>query len=200
MTRFTNCRVVRGGELVEEDLWVQEGVVVDPKKMFWAAESAADFVDGGAIVDVDCGGAVVAPGFIDVQINGAFGVDFADPANITAEQLRAVGRRLLAHGVVAFLPTLVSSTSAVYRDAIARFQAIQRMTGEGGGSDGGVGGDGSEEAADVGAEMLGLHLEGPFMNVAKKGAHRQDNLRNVSSRYFIVLWASRHEVVTVCRR
>ena len=216
MTRFTHCRVVRGDALVEEDLWVQDGVVVDPKKRFWASSSAEDFMDGGTVVDVDCGGAIVAPGFIDVQINGAFGVDFANPANMTAEKLQAVARGLLAHGVVGFLPTLVSSPSAVYQEVIARFQAMQAKNSLDGdnqnirnessssssSSSGGGGGGSSSSASDggdeghgattddeacglggggvsggVGAEVIGLHLEGPFMNVAKKGAHDASNLR-----------------------
>ena len=164
MTRFTNCLLVRGDELVIEDLWVQDGVVVDPKARFLAAASAEEFVDGGKIIDVDCGGAYVAPGFIDVQINGAFGIDFADPANMTAEKLAIVANGLLAHGVVGFLPTIVSSSSAVYTESLALFRKAQQALRQSGNRSG--------------ASVLGLHLEGPFMNPAKKGAHKLANLRD----------------------
>nr|MBP8123314.1 N-acetylglucosamine-6-phosphate deacetylase [Caldilineaceae bacterium] len=64
-----------------------------------------DFVDGG--------GHLLAPGFLDLQVNGGFGLDFtADPTTIWA-----VGERLPRYGVTAFLPTIITAPLAVSRAA-----------------------------------------------------------------------------------
>ncbi|KAM5131105.1 N-acetylglucosamine-6-phosphate deacetylase isoform 2-T2 [Callospermophilus lateralis] len=61
--QFTNCRILRGGALLREDLWVREGRILDPEKLFFDERRVAD-------EQRDCGGYILAPGFIDVQING----------------------------------------------------------------------------------------------------------------------------------
>lgn len=92
---------------------------------------------------------IVAPGLIDLQVNGGFGVDVGDdPAAI-----RHLARRLPATGVTAFLPTVVTAPTPFYRRAFDAFAA---------GRDG------------PGARPLGLHLEGPFLSPARPGAHRRD--------------------------
>ena len=66
---------------------------------------------------MDCGGNILAPGFIDIQINGAFGVDFSYDVQDEvsgAAVLEKVGRGILAHGVTSFCPTVVTSPSSVY--------------------------------------------------------------------------------------
>lgn len=62
--QFTNCRILRGGTLLREDLWVRGGRILDPEKLFFEERRVAD-------EQRDCGGRILAPGFIDVQINGA---------------------------------------------------------------------------------------------------------------------------------
>lgn len=66
---------------------------------------------------VDCGGRFLVPGFIDVQLNGAYGVDFSSctetPTQL-AEGLATVRKELLKHGVTAFCPTIISSAPATY--------------------------------------------------------------------------------------
>ena len=60
VVRFTRCRVLRDHELREgEDLWVRDGVIADPKSLFWE----------GCVPDevVDCENRIVAPGLIDLQ-------------------------------------------------------------------------------------------------------------------------------------
>ena len=96
MTKFTNCWLLRNSKLVRDDLWVQDGVVVDPRKMFWEAGDSNE----GAAADrvVDCDGGIVCPGFIDVQLNGAAGVDFSDP-ELDEEKILAVTRLVVEHGV-----------------------------------------------------------------------------------------------------
>ena len=89
-----NCRLVRNHEIVRDDLWIENGKIINPEKLFF---------DQGRTFDrqIDCRGLLIAPGFIDLQINGGFGVDFSndikDPES--AERcLYAVSKGILAHG------------------------------------------------------------------------------------------------------
>ena len=64
ITRFKNCDVLRNGELVKgADVWVREGKVIDPQRLFYEEKRKPDQI-------VDCQGLIVAPGFIELQING----------------------------------------------------------------------------------------------------------------------------------
>ena len=157
LVRFTNGRVVRGDELVWGDVWSQDGVVVCPETLFWSAASSAALVHEV----VDCGGCIVSPGLVDIQINGCFGCDFASPRVGEADVLRAA-RQVLRHGCTALAPTLVSSSRELYRSLVPRYAAWTR----------GGGGPGEPRRA----ALLGLHLEGPFLNEAKKGAHLASNI------------------------
>eukprot|EP00936_MAST-01D_sp_MAST-1D-sp1_P002306 g2306.t1 len=148
VTRVTNVRILRGGKLHVEDLWFRNGKFLDQQKRFWDSCSADEF-DPDEVIDGN--GMICAPGFIDIQLNGAFGIDFSSP-DITMAQVSDVARGLLSHGVTAFCPTLVSSHAATYRKIIPIFR---RTPG----------------SAEAGAAVLGLHLEGPFMAPQKKGAH-----------------------------
>jgi N-acetylglucosamine-6-phosphate deacetylase len=98
---------------------------------------------------VDVAGKYVAPGFIDLQLNGGWGHDFtSDPASIDA-----VARRLPATGVTAFLPTIVTAPVEVRHRALDTMATIEV----------------SESA--LGAVPLGLHLEGPAISPSRPGAH-----------------------------
>lgn len=106
---------------------------------------------------IDARGKIIAPGLIDLQLNGAFGDDFtAHP-----ETIWRVAAKLPRFGVTSFLPTLV--TSPVERAAEAQ-QVIKHRPPD-----------------FRGAEPLGLHLEGPFLNPQKKGAHNPAYLRTPDS-------------------
>ena len=63
VVRFSGCRQVINGKLVEKDLFVQCGKIVDPEKLFFDQKRTADVV-------YPCEGLIVAPGFIDLQLNG----------------------------------------------------------------------------------------------------------------------------------
>jgi N-acetylglucosamine-6-phosphate deacetylase len=93
-------------------------------------------------------GLILAPGLIELQINGGFGHDFTSEP----ESVWEVGARLPAHGVTAFLPTIVSSPP----EAAARARAAIAA---------------GPPKDYLGAIPLGLHLEGPFLSPAAAGAH-----------------------------
>ena len=91
-------------------------------------------------------GAILAPGFIDLQVNGGGGVLLNDDPSREAMRAIACAHRRL--GTAALLPTLISDTRDKARAAIASARAI---AGQGG--------------------VIGLHLEGPFLNPARAGVH-----------------------------
>lgn len=63
--QFRNCRLLRNHQLIVDDLWVRSGQIIDPEKVFFDEKKQAD-------LQIDCHGAIIAPGFIDLQINGKF--------------------------------------------------------------------------------------------------------------------------------
>jgi len=112
ITKFTNCRILRGEALVEEDLWISSitGKIV---------RSQAAFYDDYILPDetIDLGGRIVSPGFIDCQLNGAFGFNFStvfDDMSEYGKQLRNMNRRLVETGVTSYIPTLTSQTKDLY--------------------------------------------------------------------------------------
>ena len=95
----------------------------------------------------------VLPGFVDLQVNGSFGVDVAtDPG-----RLGELSERLVATGTTGYLPTVISSPVRSYREVIP---ALAR----------------SMEGPLGGAEPLGLHLEGPFVNPNQRRAHPEEGV------------------------
>src|SRR6266705_1183439 len=135
-------------------------------------EGRCVLVEHGRIVDVvdsadprcarsiqrDLGGNMLLPGFIDSQVNGGGGVLFNDAPSV--ESIRAIGRAHRRFGTTGFLPTLISADLDVVARAIAAVRSAL-------------------EAGVPG--VLGIHIEGPFLNVARKGVHDPAKLRDLDA-------------------
>src|SRR5256714_9740508 len=106
----------------------------------------------------DPGGQPLLPGFIGSQVNGGGGVLFNDAP--TVEAIRAIGRAHRRFGTTGFLPTLISADLDVVARAIAAVRSAL-------------------EAGVPG--VLGIHIEGPFLNVARKGVHDPAKLRDLDA-------------------
>lgn len=64
LIQFTNCKLVRNGKIItNDDLWVRNGKIVDPEKIFFDEKQQSH-------VKVDCKSSLISAGFIDLQING----------------------------------------------------------------------------------------------------------------------------------
>ncbi len=117
MIKFSNCRLlIAGGSLVEQDLWVQNGRVIDPAHRFWEAKSSLEYA---CDIVVDCMGCILSPGFIDLQFNGGYGVDCSDPT-ISEAAIHGVLARLPEFGVTSVCLTLVSSGPETYAAMAAK--------------------------------------------------------------------------------
>ena len=106
----------------------------------------------------------LAPGFIDIQVNGGGGVLFNDEP--TVEGIAAIGAAHRPYGTTGFLPTLITDTHETMAAAV---QA------------------GREAYAAELPGYLGLHLEGPFLNPERKGVHREDYIRSISEDDFTLI-------------
>ncbi|KAJ5449719.1 N-acetylglucosamine-6-phosphate deacetylase [Penicillium daleae] len=158
ITKFTNCRLVRGSSLVEQDLWIDSltGKILKDQEAFYELHLSPDEI-------IDLGGRILAPGLIDTQLNGAQGFDFSVPCaskNEYDQGLRLVNQGLARTGVTSYLPTIVSSTPEVY------WQVLPSL-----------GPTAATHRPQDGAESLGAHVEGPFINPNRNGVHKPDVLR-----------------------
>lgn len=137
----------------------------------------SEFVDGAAIV-VDgrtiaslCSEAdlpptierrpvkgLIAPGFIDVQVNGGGGVLFNQTR--TVDGIAAIGVTHRRFGTTGFLPTFITDEGYKMREALDAVRAglLEGVPG-----------------------LLGIHLEGPFINPARNGVHDADYIRPITS-------------------
>ena len=138
---LTNGRVFDGEQLLRD-----HAVIVDGQRIQAIVPQQQISTDGVEVHNLN--GNYLVPGFIDLQVNGGGGVMFNSAP--TVETIRTIGTAHCRYGTSGFLPTLITTCFDVMAQAIAAVdQAI------------------AEHVPGV----LGIHLEGPFLNPEKKGAH-----------------------------
>lgn len=146
-TLLRNARIVLPERIEQQaDLLIRDGKIT--------ALSDSKSPSAGSD-EIDLSGCTLLPGFIDVHIHGATGVDTMDA---DAAGLRRISQFLATQGVTAWLPTLVPAPDADYTRAIAAIEEAMKSPG--------------------GARILGVHYEGPFVNSAQCGALRQQYFRS----------------------
>jgi N-acetylglucosamine-6-phosphate deacetylase len=154
---------------------VRNAQIVLPDRI---AESASMLIDGDRIArilegpakssapgdsDVDLNGLTLFPGFIDVHIHGAVGVDTMAAGS---DDLLRIAEFLATQGVTAWLPTLVPATVEQYQWAIEAISGCRHR----------------QPAGSSGARVLGVHYEGPFVNTEQCGALHREHFRTYRDR------------------
>ncbi|GAL14837.1 N-acetylglucosamine-6-phosphate deacetylase [Vibrio astriarenae] len=126
------------------DVLAEHAIVIDNDQIVQICP-ASELPNGIDTVNLE--GANVSPGFIDLQLNGCGGVMFND--EITAETLEIMHQANLKSGCTSYLPTLITSSDENMRQAVAAARDYQALHQN---------------------QSLGLHLEGPYLNVIKKAS------------------------------
>lgn len=145
-THFINCRQCIGGKLISSPLTIDAEGLIIPNSPLPKDTKAIDLQN-----------AIISPGFIELQINGALGFHFA---HTKSPELYSAGVSKLAHylpstGVTGFFPTVPTVSSDVFKQVLP-FLAPKEEGGA--------------------ATVLGAHVEGPFLAPSKKGAHDASNM------------------------
>nr|WP_298723557.1 N-acetylglucosamine-6-phosphate deacetylase [uncultured Steroidobacter sp.] len=140
------------GRLLRDSGWVDDQVVlIEGARIAQIVSSDSEW---HADASYDLQGQTLLPGFIDIQVNGGGGVLFNDDPSVAS--IREIGRAHRRFGTTGFLPTLISDDLDVVSRAVKAAQ----------------------DAIEAGVPgVLGIHIEGPFLNAARKGVHDETKLR-----------------------
>ena len=151
---------VIAGRVMTPDRVILDGVVlVEGTRIMEVGSRAAVRFSRDEFEVLDHSRHLLSPGFIDVHIHGAMGRDVMEG---TTEALEAISRFLAAHGTTSFLATTMTASP------IETLQAVEALGRQ-------------VDRPLPGARMLGLHLEGPFINPEKRGAHQARHIRPPST-------------------
>ncbi len=149
MYALTHGRIYTGHEILDDHAIVIANGLIE--RVCPLAELPAE------IEQRSLNGAVISPGFIDVQLNGCGGVQFNDTAEaVTVETLEIMQRANERSGCTSYLPTLITTSDDLMKQGIL----VMR-----------------EYLTKYPHQALGLHLEGPWLNIVKKGTHNPSFVR-----------------------
>lgn len=147
MYALKNAKIYTGDGIVSGKVIVINGDKID---------KIVDEVPEG-IETIDLQGKILAPGFIDLQLNGCGGVNFND--DISLKTFETMHKTNLKTGTTSYLPTLITTSDENILKALELCDKSEAL----------------EEAG-----VLGLHIEGPYISVPKKGIHNEKFIRIMS--------------------
>jgi len=156
--RLILAKIIEGAKIFTPSEVIINGAVVVGDNGKIAYIGPKDLAPSTAGERLDLGKLTILPGLIDIHVHGGKGITFGNLKTLQ-EDLHTYSNWIVQYGVTGFLTTVTGpnpeSLTAIIRSLSAEF-----------------------EAGLPGAQGLGIHLEGPFMNIAKKGAQNPDWIRS----------------------
>jgi N-acetylglucosamine-6-phosphate deacetylase len=152
-----NARVILNDRIERGGVVVRDGRLA---RVFADGQTPTGFSAADAINLAD---AILAPGMMDIHIHGSAGVDVQ---NASHDELQTLSDFLLAEGVTGYFATFVPTDERGYQQAIAAvesFIAAQR--------------EAARQSQPRGAQVLGIHFEGPFVSRNRCGALKTEHFR-----------------------
>ncbi len=162
VTALINGKIFTGEQFTSTEWLTQCAVIIEHEKII--ALCHENNLPGNIDLHIDLKGQRLIPGLIDTQVNGGGGILFNDaPTVATLHTISAAHRQ---YGTTGFYPTLISDDLRVMEKAIAAVTTAitEKVPG-----------------------VLGIHLEGPFLNPARKGVHNADKFRIIDEAAYQLL-------------
>ncbi len=155
-------KYIVNGKIILPD-GILEGMALAFDKKICGFTDKADIPNGSEIIDA-CGG-YVSPGLVDIHIHGYLGEDTSDGK---AEGIKTMANGIMKNGVTSWCPTTMTVSMKEINTALDVVRSLK------------------EESKDwQGAEILGVNLEGPFINPKKKGAQAETHIKAPDAKFVI---------------
>lgn len=134
--------IIKGGKVFQEDgSFLEQAIYINDHRLV----DKAEYQDDGEVIDAE--GLLVLPGLVDIHSHGAAGEDFSDG---DPEGLKKILRYERSCGITSYCPTSMTFPKERLRQIFASIKGAQ---------------------TEEGAKVVGINMEGPFLDPAKKGAH-----------------------------
>lgn len=156
-------KYIHNGTILLDGKQIQGKVLLYNKKIIDIIDEREALTLSGVVEKIDAKGGYIAPGFVDIHIHGYDGVDTMDGG---VEDIQIIAKGIPSNGVTSFLPTTMTMprediTTAI--NSVRKAMAVQD----------------SQEGADI----LGVHMEGPFLNIEFKGAQNKEYFQKPDAAY-----------------
>ncbi len=155
-------KYIKNGRIVMPDRVIEGMALAYDDKIFGCVPENG--IPSGAEV-IDAEGNYVCPGFVDIHIHGYLNEDTSDAK---PEGIKKMAYGIAENGVTSFLPTTMTVSE---EEIVAALNAVRSLK--------------EESKIWNGAEILGVHAEGPFINPSKKGAQKEENIQKPSAKFLL---------------
>ena len=172
-SKTTESTLLQGARLVLADRVVDRASLLVADGRIQAIYDIGEAIPHRSTHTLDLTGLTLFPGFIDIHIHGAVGIDTMEA---DADDLHRVAEFLARNGVTAWLPTLVPARIDQYEHAVRAIKDLMRDQ-ESRFAPAALNADQTSARPAGQARALGLHYEGPFINSAQCGALRPEHFR-----------------------
>ena len=155
-------KYIINGNIILKDKVIENCALSFENKIFGVIP--LDQIEDDAEV-IDANGGYIAPGLIDIHIHGYLGEDTSDG---NADGIKKMANGIIKNGVTSWCPTTMTVSMEEINTALNTVRSLK------------------EESRDWdGAEILGVNLEGPFINPKKKGAQSEDHIKPLDAQFVI---------------